>query len=124
MHVVFTRPVGDGHPRNKLAEAEVWFDADTPFHGIKLAGFSVWQSERGDRSVFVTFPNRPFGAGRDRAYFDYIRPQDDSTSIAGKEAIRRIKTWLLDEYRAWVERTTHAGERLEPPRSEPPGAKA
>ena len=104
MHLMFTPPRGPSAPPNLLAEAEVRFNPDTPFQGMKLAGFSVW---RGDRGVYVTFPSRAFGAGSERKYFDYLRTLDAASSEAARSAITRVKRWIADEYKAW----SNGGER-------------
>src|SRR5215510_6202015 len=78
-------------PERLVTEAEVQFD-DGPLAGTKLVGFSLWKSAEGE--IYVTFPSRAFGAGSERRYFDYLR------AIEGDgETIRRVKAWILDEYR-------------------------
>jgi hypothetical protein len=42
----------------------------------------------------VTFPSRPFGAGSERRYFDYLRAVD-----ASGETVKRVKAWILEEFR-------------------------
>jgi hypothetical protein len=65
---------------------------DGPLAGTKLVGFCLWKSPEGE--VYVTFPSRAFGAGSERRYFDYLRAVD-----ASGETIKRVKAWILDEYR-------------------------
>ena len=59
---------------------------------MKLVGFSLWRSAEGELSV--TFPSRAFGAGAERRFFDYLRATE-----ADGETVRRVKAWILDEYR-------------------------
>jgi hypothetical protein len=78
-------------PERLVTEAEMLFD-DGPLAGTKLVGFCVWKSPEGE--IYVTFPSRAFGAGSERRYFDYLRSVD-----ASADAIKRVKAWILDEYR-------------------------
>ena len=82
-----------GGPERLVCEAEVVFDEGGPLGGMKLVGFSLWRSAEGE--VFVTFPSRAFGAGSERKFFDFLRPQ------AGDYAeSKRVKAWILEEYQA------------------------
>jgi hypothetical protein len=83
----------DNVPERLVCEAELVFDEDGPLKGMKLVGFSLWRDVEGE--LYVTFPSRPFGAGSERRYFDYLRSADG----AGGET-RRLKAWILEEYRA------------------------
>jgi hypothetical protein len=79
-------------PARLVTEAEVHFD-DGPLAGTKLVGFCLWRSPEGE--VYVTFPSRAFGAGNERRkYFDYLRAVD-----ASGETVKRVKEWILEEYR-------------------------
>ena len=78
-------------PERLVTEAEVHFD-DGPLAGTKLVGFCLWRSPEGE--VYVTFPSRAFGAGSERRYFDYLRAVD-----ASGETVKRVKAWILEEYR-------------------------
>src|SRR6266568_3092235 len=80
-------------PERLVCEAELIFDDNLgPLTGMKLVGFCLWRSPEGE--VYVTFPSRAFGAGNERRYFDYLRSVD---GIA--EPIKRVKAWILEEYR-------------------------
>jgi hypothetical protein len=81
----------DNGPERLLSEAEVVF-GDGPLAGTKLVGFSVWRGQDGE--AFVTFPARSFGAGGERRFFDLLRAVD-----ADGETIKRVRTWILEEYR-------------------------
>jgi hypothetical protein len=89
MQVVFVSR--ENGPERLVGEAEVLFH-DGPLAGSKLVGFSLWRNADGD--VSVTFPARSFGAGGERRFFDLLRAIEP-----GDDTIKRIKTWILDEYR-------------------------
>lgn len=91
MHVQFTNK--ENGPERLVCDAEVVFDEGGPLGGLKLVGFSVWRAPDGE--LYVTFPSRAFGAGSERRYFDYLR----GVEPGGADA-RRVKAWILDEYRA------------------------
>lgn len=76
-----------------VADAEVYFDADGPFHGLKLVGITL---RRGERGLYVTLPARAFGAGNDRRYFDFVRSADQHD----KKSIYRFKDWIRNEWRS------------------------
>jgi hypothetical protein len=101
MRIEFNRPRSESMS-NVLAEAEVVFgpeDAGGIFHGLKLVGFTVWNGERGR---YVTLPARAFGVGHQRAYFDFLRPQDGPGTPAGKAAVLRLKRAITDAYDDWT----------------------
>ena len=80
-------------PERLVVEAEIVFEAESgPLAGMKLVGFSLWRSPDGE--VYVTFPSRAFGAGNDRRFFDFLRSVEGQGSDA-----RRVKAWILDEFR-------------------------
>ena len=79
-------------PERLVTEAEIHFE-EGPLAGTKLVGFCLWRGADGE--VYVTFPSRAFGAGTERKYFDYLRATDGQG-----ETIRRIKSWILEEYRS------------------------
>ena len=79
-------------PERLVCDAEILFD-EGELAGMKLVGFSVWRGAEGD--VYVTFPSRAFGTATDRKYFDYLRSIE-----AGAANGRRVKDWILEEYRA------------------------
>ena len=78
-------------PERLVTEAEVHFD-DGPLAGCKLVGFSLWKSPDGE--IYVTFPSRAFGVGGERRFFDFLRTIDGTG-----EPAKRVKAWILDEYR-------------------------
>src|SRR5258708_18424706 len=94
MRVTFVeRPNG---PERLITEAEIAFDDDGPLAGMKLVGLSIWRGQEGE--LFVTFPARSFGVGGERRFFDLLRPVE-----AGSAEPRRVKDWILDEYRRSVD---------------------
>ena len=79
-------------PERLVCEAELLFDEGTPLAGMKLVGFSIWRTAEGE--LYVTFPSRAFGLATERRFFDFVR------SIEGNAADgRRVRDWLLEEYR-------------------------
>ena len=80
-------------PERLVCDAEIVFEDEAPLVGTKLVGFSLWRSADGE--VYLTFPSRAFGAGTERKYFDYLRSADGT----GGE-VKRVKEWILGEYRA------------------------
>lgn len=80
-------------PERLVCEAEIVFDEAGPLEGMKLVGFSLWRSAEGE--VYVTFPARAFGAGSERRFFDLLRSAE-----ADLAAVRRVKAWIVDEFRA------------------------
>jgi hypothetical protein len=89
MRVCF-RPPTHG-PERLLSEAEIHFEEGL-LGGTRLLGFGVWRNT--DGHLYVTFPSRTKGTGKDRLYVDYLRNADGE-----REAVRRIKAWILEEYR-------------------------
>ncbi len=92
-------------PERLVCEAEIHFE-EGPISGMRLVGFSLWRSPEGE--VYVTFPSRAFGAGAERRFFDYLRAIDGTA-----EPVKRVKAWILDEYRRGLDRAAcaAAGER-------------
>ena len=89
MRVLFVER--ESRPERLVCEAEIHFE-EGPLAGAKLVGFCLWRSPEGE--VYVTFPSRAFGAGSERRFFDYLRAVDGSG-----ETVKRVKAWILDEYR-------------------------
>jgi hypothetical protein len=85
--------VRDKGPERLVCNAEIHFEADCgPLSGMKLVGFSLWRSP--EEEIYVTFPSRASGTGSERRYFEYLR------SVEGPIEARRLKDWILEEYRA------------------------
>ena len=80
-------------PKNLISEAEIFFDAeDGLLAGLKLTGFTLWRTEKGDPSV--TFPARSWGEASERKFWDLLRAGD-----GGVEALRRLKAAMCDQHR-------------------------
>jgi len=79
-------------PAGKLADAEVFFEADSgPLTGLKLVGFAVWERRSGGRNV--TFPARQYSVNGERRSFALLRPSNGEAST--QEAIRDL---ILEAY--------------------------
>ena len=91
-------------PERLITEAELVFDEGGPLEGMKLVGFCVWKGPEGE--LYVTFPSRAFGAGNERRYFDYLRSANGTA-----EPVKKVKDWILEEYRRSLRQAPHARER-------------
>jgi hypothetical protein len=92
MNVKIT-PNDHGNPAGKLADAEIHF-TDGPLEGLKLIGFSVWDTKRGGGRN-VTFPARQYHVNGERRSFALLRPIVDT---AAQSTLREL---ILDAYAAW-----------------------
>jgi len=91
MRIEFTER--ENGPKNLISEAEIFFGAeDGLLAGLKLVGFTLWRTEKGEPSV--TVPARSWGEGSQRQFFDFLRAGD-----GGVEALRRLRAALCDQYR-------------------------
>ena len=90
-------------PERLLCEAELVIDDRGPLEEMKLVGLCIWKSPDGE--LYVTFPSRAFGAGADRRYFDYLRSTNGTA-----EPVKRVKAWILEEYRRSLRPAPHARE--------------
>jgi hypothetical protein len=80
-------PNTTSNPAGKLADAEVFFEADAgPFNGLKLIGFAVWERRGGGRNV--TFPARQYSVNGERRSFALLRPSNGEANA--QEAIRDL----------------------------------
>ena len=86
----------ENSPERLVSEAEIHFD-EGALEGMRLVGFSLWRSPEGE--LYVTFPSRAFGSGSERRFFDYLRSTDGTL-----DGVKRVKAWILDEYRRTVGR--------------------
>lgn len=92
MKVQFVHPQDRPLPR-MVCEAEIVFEDEGMLNGTRLVGFTLWRAN--DGKLYVTFPARSFGTGSERRYFDFLR---GSNKDDGGVAVRRVKTWIIDEY--------------------------
>jgi hypothetical protein len=86
-------PNDHGNPPGKLADAELHF-SDGALEGLKLIGFSVWETKRG-RGRNVTLPARQYNVNGERRSFALLRPILDTTAQS------RIRDLILDAYAEW-----------------------
>jgi hypothetical protein len=80
-------PNDRGNPAGKLADAEIHF-TDGPLEGLKLIGFSVWETKRDDERN-VTFPARQYNVNGERRSFALLRPIIDTTAQGTRTRVRR-----------------------------------
>ena len=82
-----------GTPAGKLADAEVFFEADAgPLSGTKLIGFAVWERRDG-QGKNVTFPARNYAVNGERRSFALLRAANGENS-----ALQAIRQCILDAY--------------------------
>jgi hypothetical protein len=86
-------PNDHGNPAGKLADTEIHF-TDGPLEGLKLIGFSVWDTKRGGGRN-VTFPARQYHVNGERRSFALLRP------IVDTAAQSKLRDLILDAYAAW-----------------------
>ena len=89
-----------GNPVGKLADAELHF-TDGPLQGLKLTGFSAWETRSGARRN-VTFPARQYNVNGERRSFALLRPITDT---AAQERIRDLVLEAFAEYEQALART-------------------
>lgn len=61
-----------GNPPGKIGDAELHFTTGA-LAGLKLIGFSIWESRTGNRRT-VTFPARQYSINGERRSFALLRP--------------------------------------------------
>ncbi len=83
--IVKILPSDRSDPPNKLADAELLFE-EGALRGLRLIGFSIWQSRRG-RSRTVTVPARTYFVHGERRAYALLRPVNDEGSI---DPVRRL----------------------------------
>ena len=86
-------PNDTGNPSGKLADAELQF-TDGPLEGLKLIGFSIWETRTGTRRN-VTFPARQYSVNGERRSFALLRP------ISNTAAQERIRDLVLEAYASY-----------------------
>jgi hypothetical protein len=91
--VTFSFVSREDGPERLVCEAELVFPQAGILAGLKLVGFSLWRSPEGE--IYVTFPSRPFGAGQEPRFFDYLRPVN-----GGGAAAKALKAAIVAAYKA------------------------
>ncbi len=94
--IVKILPNDRGDPPSKLADAELLFEEGV-LSGLRLIGFSIWQSRRG-HSRTVTMPARTYFVHGERRTYALLRPVNDEGSI---EPVRRL---ILEAYAEFEQR--------------------
>ena len=98
--VVKITPNDKGNPPGKLADAELHF-TDGELDGLKLIGFSIWES-RGGGGRNVTFPARQYAVNGERRSFALLRP------VADVHAQERVRDLVLQAYAEYEEQAAIA----------------
>jgi hypothetical protein len=94
--IVKILPNERSEPPHKLADVELLFE-DGVLRGLRLIGFSIWQSRRG-HSRTVTVPARTYFVHGERRTYAVLRPVNDEGSI---EPVRRL---ILESYAEFEQR--------------------
>jgi hypothetical protein len=88
--IVKILPNDRGDPPSKLADAELLFEEGV-LNGLRLTGFAIWQSRRGN-SRTVTVPARTYFVHGERRTYALLRAVSDEGST---EPVRKL---ILDAY--------------------------
>lgn len=94
--IVKILPNDRSDPPNKLADAELLFE-EGALSGLRLTGFSIWQSRKGN-SRTVSVPSRTYFVLGERRSYALLRPMNDEGSI---DPVRRL---ILDSYAEFEQR--------------------
>jgi hypothetical protein len=81
-----------GNPPGKLADAELHF-TEGLLEGLKLIGFSVWESRAKGGGRNVTFPARQYSVNGERRSFALLRPANGDAT-----AHDRLRELILQAY--------------------------
>ncbi len=89
-------------PMSKLADVEIHFEEGL-LAGLKLVGCSRWKSKKGEAPT-VLVPSRSYATAGGVRYYELIRPSagevegDAGGDPSGKDAVRRFKQYIREEY--------------------------
>lgn len=91
-----------GTPEGKLADVELHFEEGV-LAGLRLVGCSMWRGKKGE-SPSVLVPSRSYATAGGVRYYELLRPAvegsgvEEDASTEAKQAARRFKEFLKDEY--------------------------
>jgi hypothetical protein len=94
--IVKILPNDRGDPPQKLADAELLFEEGV-LSGLRLIGFSIWQSRRAN-SRTVQLPARTYFVHGERRTYALLRAVNDESS---SEPVRRL---ILEAYAEFEQR--------------------
>lgn len=101
-------------PMSKLADVEIHFEEGL-LAGLKLVGCSIWRSKKGE-SPTVLVPSRSYATAGGVRYYELIRPSageaegDAGGDPSGKDAVRRFKQYIREEYLRIAGATAEEGQ--------------
>jgi hypothetical protein len=100
--VVKITPNDKNNPPGKIADAELHF-TEGVLEGLKLVGFSIWESRATTRSKAnggrnVLFPARQYSVNGERRSFSLLRPAEGDASAQDK--VRELILQAYAEYEA------------------------
>ena len=97
MRIAFRPKPGIGAKGGKaVAEADIYFNADTPMSGLRLTGITVWVDPEDGRK-WITMPAKPNSPSAKTRFWDFIRAAD-ATGPEGRAALDAFRKWVLEEY--------------------------
>jgi hypothetical protein len=85
------------NPPSKLADAELHF-TEGLLDGLKLIGFSVWESRAKSGGRNVTFPARQYSVNGERRSFSLLRPVNGDATAQDK-----LRELILEAYAEFEE---------------------
>ena len=98
--IVKILPNDRGEPPDLLADAELLFEEGV-LRGLRLTGFAIWRSRRGN-SRNVTVPMRTYFVHGEKRAYALLRPMNDEATI---DPVRRL---ILDSYAEFEQRMAMA----------------
>lgn len=98
--IVKILPNDRGDPPYKLADAELVFEEGV-MGGLRLVGFSIWQSRKGHGRT-VTVPARNYFVHGEPRSYALLRPATDEGST------EQVRQFILDAYADFEQRAAMA----------------
>lgn len=92
MKIVITPADPINAPRGKVADAELQF-FDGPLKGIRICGFTIWESRNSEDGYNVTVPARPYTSSGEKRTFDYVR------GLTGVDPVFALKQAIIAEFK-------------------------
>jgi hypothetical protein len=90
--VVKITPNDKNNPPGKLADAELHF-TEGVLDGLKLIGFSIWESRAKSGGRNVLFPARQYSVNGERRSFSLLRPAEGDATAQDK-----VRELILQAY--------------------------
>jgi hypothetical protein len=91
------------NPPGKLADAELHF-TEGLLEGLKLIGFSIWESRAKSGGRNVLFPARTYAVNGERRTFSLLRPANGD--VTAQDKLRELILQAYAEFEAGAAVTT------------------